>query len=91
MGLRLELTLLGHSECHLCHEAEHILRIIQEKYPLHVIKKDIRKEPRLFKRFRDDIPVVMHGNTVVCAHRVDVDKIIHLIRSELKANKVDKK
>ncbi|MFN8636861.1 MAG: glutaredoxin family protein [Chloroflexota bacterium] len=53
-----ELTLYGKPDCHLCDEAETLLRSLAVEQPLHYRKIDIQSAPDLFERYRYRIPVI---------------------------------
>jgi glutaredoxin len=69
------ITLYTKPDCHLCHEAERALRALQEEIPFELVLADITHDPRLFERYRYDIPVVAVEGVELCRHRVDVDKV----------------
>ena len=63
------LTLLGKPDCHLCDEMhEIVLRVLAGRVP--VIKKDIRQDPELDRRFRFEIPLLLLGDMEIARHRV---------------------
>ena len=52
------VTLYGKADCHLCDEAEALLRPLSAQRRLAYRKVDIQSSPELFDRFRYRIPVI---------------------------------
>ncbi len=58
MSESTELTLYGKPDCHLCDEAETLLRSLAVDRPVRYHKVDIQSSPDLFERYRYRIPVI---------------------------------
>ncbi|MCL6642346.1 MAG: glutaredoxin family protein [Candidatus Bipolaricaulota bacterium] len=69
------ITLYTKPDCHLCHEAERILRALQQETPFELVLTDITQDPQLFERYHYDIPVVALDGVELCHHRVDVEGV----------------
>ncbi len=57
-GPRVEITLFGRIGCHLCDEAEEVLRRAALQFPLDLVKVDVDSDPDLARRYANQIPVV---------------------------------
>lgn len=69
------LTLYTKPDCHLCHEAERVLRELQREIPFELVLQDITQSAELLERYRYDIPVVVLEGGELCRHRVDVERL----------------
>jgi len=52
------VVLYTKADCHLCDEAKAILGRLRDEYSLSVEEVDITRDPHLFERYRNVIPVV---------------------------------
>jgi glutaredoxin len=75
------ITLYTKPDCHLCHEAERALHALQQEIPSSSCSLILTHDPRLFERYRYDIPVVAVEGVELCRHRVDVDKVRRALKS----------
>ncbi len=55
------VTLYGRRECHLCDDARAALLRVAERHPFRLREVDIERDPVLFKRYLERIPVVALG------------------------------
>jgi len=74
------LTLLGKPGCHLCDEAKHVVdgvaaELEAQGRPVRVVERSILDDPELERRFHDDIPVVLIGDTVHGRWRFDAERL----------------
>jgi hypothetical protein len=53
-----ELVLYMKPGCHLCHNADALLRELQAHFAFSFRQVDITQDPVLYDRFREDIPVI---------------------------------
>ena len=53
-----EVTLYGKEGCHLCEDAEGIVRRLERRYPIHLVKIDITSDPALYRAYDVRIPVI---------------------------------
>ena len=52
------VTLFGRPDCHLCDDAERLLRELQAKFSFGLVKVSIESDPKLEHQYRWAIPVV---------------------------------
>ena len=64
------LTVLGKPDCHLCHVMADVARRTAARLHAIVVERDVRDDPRLHARYKDDIPVLLLGGEEVVRHRV---------------------
>ncbi|MGA9395313.1 MAG: glutaredoxin family protein [Azonexus sp.] len=72
--MAIELTLLGRSYCHLCHEMEVALVPLAEDFGASVEVIDIDGDPLLQSRYDELVPVLLHGDTELCHYFLDIPK-----------------
>ena len=53
------VTFLHAAGCHLCESAERVLAQVQADIPFELEKVDITDDPKLERRYRERIPVVL--------------------------------
>lgn len=53
------ITLYGKAGCHLCDEAREHLETMAAEREFELREVDIRRDPALFERYRDRIPVIV--------------------------------
>ena len=53
------ITLYGKAGCHLCDEAREHLEMVAAEREFELREVDIRRDPELFERYRDRIPVIV--------------------------------
>ncbi len=56
---RHKVTLVGKSDCHLCHEARELLEVLREEFDFDWVTLDIEKDAALAERYRYTIPVII--------------------------------
>lgn len=61
------VTLYGRPGCHLCEDADRLLRRLRRHYRLRITRVDIRADPDLVRRYDILIPVVAVGETELTA------------------------
>ena len=69
------LTLYTKPECHLCHEAERVLRALQQEIPFELVLQDITEDQELFEKYHDAIPVVLCDGRELCRYHVDAERV----------------
>jgi len=69
------LTLLTRRECHLCEDAEAVLRQVQSEVPFRYEKIDIDSDRGLLELYGDQVPVVLIGERKIFKYRVDPDRL----------------
>jgi hypothetical protein len=71
----LELTVYSRSYCHLCDEMIAGLRTLQARFPFSLAIVDVDSDDALEARYGEDVPVVLHGETELCRHRLDAGRV----------------
>ena len=71
-------VLYGRSYCHLCDD---MLAALQAQLgtaaPIFIV--DVDSDPALEARYGENVPVLMYGQTEVCRHRHDAEKVAAFI------------
>lgn len=70
----IELTLLGRSYCHLCHDMEVALKPLVEEFGAMVRVVDVDADPALEAKYDELVPVLLHGETELCHYFLDEPK-----------------
>jgi glutaredoxin len=52
------LTLYGKPGCHLCEQAQAVVRSVRERQPFELVEVDITRDPALEALYRERIPVI---------------------------------
>ncbi len=78
----IKINLLTASNCHLCKDAENILKKLQKQIPFVLETIDINQKSEYYRIFKNDIPVVLPENEVICQHFIDLKKIKNTIHSK---------
>jgi hypothetical protein len=65
-----ELTLLSKPDCTLCHEMRAVVERVLAGGAVRLLERDIREDPKLERRYRFEIPVLLWGDREVVRHRV---------------------
>ena len=71
----VELTVYSRSYCHLCDDMIAGLRSLQARFPFELTIVDVDSDDALEARYGEDVPVVVHGATELCRHRLDPDRV----------------
>ena len=66
-----EVTLLGRRSCHLCDEAEAVMRPVLDELGIGMAKVDVDGDRRLAALYGHEIPVVLINGRKAFKHRVD--------------------
>jgi len=72
--MAIELTLLGRSYCHLCHDMEVALAPLAKDFGASVKVIDIDGDLLLQSKYDELVPVLLHGDTELCHYFLDVPK-----------------
>lgn len=67
-------------DCHLCHRAKEVIARCQQKASFALQEVDISQNPELFRRYGNDIPVIMLDGREVARHFVQERKLLELLR-----------
>jgi thioredoxin reductase (NADPH) len=71
----VELTIYSRSYCHLCAEMISGLRTLQARFHFSLAVVDVDADDALEARYGEDVPVVLHGATELCRHRLDSARV----------------
>ncbi len=69
------VTLYGRPDCHLCDDAREALQRVRARHPCRLREVDIERDPNLFKRYLERIPVVALGDEELFDFFVDEDAL----------------
>ena len=69
--MTVELTVYSRGYCHLCDEMIAGLRTLQARLHFSLAIVDVDSDDALEARYGEDVPVVLHGETELCRHRLD--------------------
>ncbi|MEM9601836.1 MAG: glutaredoxin family protein [Pseudomonadota bacterium] len=69
---RVPITLLGRRGCHLCDDASLALSALADTLGIQVIETDVDHDAALRARFDVHVPVLLHGDTEICRHALDI-------------------
>ena len=74
-GGGVELTVYSRSYCHLCDEMIAGLRTLQARFDFSLTIVDVDSDDALEARYGEDVPVLAHGATELCRHRLDTPRV----------------
>ena len=69
------LTLMSRHYCHLCHDMEAALMELRAEFGFTLEVLDVDADIELEARFNELVPVLLHGETELCHHFLDVPKV----------------
>ncbi len=75
-----ELTLVSRADCHLCDEAEDVIKRVREDTPFTYRKLDVDSDDSLKKRFGREVPVVLMEGRKIFKLRVDEERLRRRLR-----------
>ena len=78
-AFRPVLTLYRRPGCHLCEDLERTLFELVDPAGFVLQRVDVDDDPAARARFDRDVPVLMHGETELCRHFLD----LHAVRQAL--------
>ncbi len=64
------VTIYGKPDCHLCQEAEAVVRQVATRRRFRLEKKNILDDPALLEQYKTDIPVVHVDGQEIARHRL---------------------
>ena len=79
---RLQLTLFGRVECHLCEDAAAVLDALAGDLEISVNRVDIDGLPAVRTRYDRHVPVLCHEDTEICRHSLDLPKLERYLASQ---------
>lgn len=69
------MILLGKPDCHLCHVMEEEVSPVLAERGIRLVVRDVREDPDLLRRYRNDIPVLLEGDVELARHRITGDEL----------------
>jgi len=69
------IDLLSRHACHLCEEAEQVMRPVLEDLGLGMRRIDVDQDPELARLYGNDVPVVLINGRKAFKHRVDPERL----------------
>ncbi len=75
-----ELTLVSRADCHLCDEAEEVIRRVRQDTPFSYRKLDVDSDDLLKERFGGEVPVVLMEGRKIFKLRVDEERLRRRLR-----------
>ncbi len=72
---KIKVEIYSKSDCHLCDEAKAILVKVQKTFPFDLVEIDITRDDKIFKKFKEQIPVVFVNGKKAFKFRVDEDTL----------------
>jgi thiol-disulfide isomerase/thioredoxin len=75
VGDPARLTLYGRKYCHLCDDMAAALAPLAAAAGVEVRYVDVDADPALEARFGADVPVLSHGDTRLCRHFLDRERV----------------
>ena len=69
--MALNLKLYTRTGCHLCEEMEQALVKLENQLAFTTEIIEINNNQDFEKRYGDKVPILMHGNNVICTYVID--------------------
>lgn len=73
------LVLLGKPDCHLCHVMQEVVERVLAARGGSYLKKDLRDDAELERRYRFEIPVLFLDGREVARHRITEEELYGLL------------
>lgn len=70
------VVLLGKPDCHLCHVMEDVVAPVLADRGIPLVVRDVREDPEMLRRYRNDIPVLLVDDVELARHRITRDELI---------------
>lgn len=77
----IPIRLYGRKGCHLCDEAEAVIRRVTASYHVQIDKVDVDGDEDLRRRYGETVPVVTIGGRRMFKYRVDPDRLRRVLDS----------
>ena len=71
----IELTLIGRTYCHLCHDMEQALRPVALEFGASIVLLDADSDPGLEALYGERVPVLLHRGEELCHYFMDIAKV----------------
>lgn len=76
MSNEYHLTLIGKPGCHLCDDAEVVVRSVLEDFSeVSLEKENILENPDLFQKYAEQIPVLLINGQIHNYWRIDTERL----------------
>ncbi len=69
------LTLFGRKHCHLCDDMAEALAPLATEWGVGVRYVDVDGDPAIASKYGDQVPVLAHGDTLLCRHFLDPQRV----------------
>ena len=69
------LTLYGRKYCHLCDDMAAALAPLAAEWGVDVRYVDVDADPVIEARYGENVPVLAHGETMLCRHFLDPQRV----------------
>jgi len=69
------IAIYGRRDCHLCDEADDVVRKVAAGFPARIVHVDVDADPELRRLYGDQVPVVTLNGRKVFKHRVDPGRL----------------
>jgi thioredoxin reductase (NADPH) len=69
------LTLYGRKYCHLCDDMAAALAPLAAEWGVDVRYVDVDADPAIEARYGESVPVLTHGDTMLCRHFLDPQRV----------------
>lgn len=80
--MAIKLTLYSRSACHLCEDMEQHLASLSQDHTFSVQRIDIDDSAELADTYGSRVPVLMHGEHLICEYYLDQQTLLQLLNSE---------
>jgi glutaredoxin len=75
-----KITIYSKPDCHLCDVAKDVIECCREKVGFSLEVIDISRNPELFERYCNDIPVILLNGKEIARHFVRERKLLELLQ-----------
>ena len=74
------VTLYTKEDCSLCEKAKDVLKAASQDVVFHYAEVDITKNPELFGRFKEEIPVLYINDRKAFKYTIDSEKLLEKLQ-----------
>lgn len=75
----MKITIIGKPGCHLCDDAEGLVKVLIEGRDIEIEKLSILDDPKLAARYSEEIPVILIDGKVHDIFRIDEKRFLAAI------------
>jgi len=76
----MTITIYSKPDCHLCDRAKEVVERCRSKADFTVEVIDISRNPELFERYRNDIPLILLDGKEIARHFVREHQLLKLLQ-----------